>query len=748
MKKNFVQTILVLCVLAMLPSNIWALRYAKAVVSSDPSTGGYVSVSPNQGEPASYTDTNKEETQKDNWATSNVNFTFYRYAKAANGYTFKGWSESSTANAGEFGESITITSTSSNNVSWNPATKTYYAIFAHLSANNSTWEPTIYRGDPTSQTITINHAHANNVTLALSGEHAHLFSINTTSFVSTTAGSQDIVITYSPDCNGEHTATLTAHSDNGLADVTITLHGTAKLNEQTLTWDNEPVDHNVRVGSSFTLSASTTSGLALDYTSSNPAVLSVEGTTVTAVGVGEATITASQAGDCTYAEAAITTQVFTVNDKQTPTFWLNNDPAQESQDMKVDDATTITITNVDASLIVTYDEGLLSYSFANGVATITATNTSTAAGIATLTLTQPETEDIFAATRTFTFNISKYNLSAAINYASTTWNTTLAEPFSVQSNETTPAILTDYSVEAITPEIASYNAENGNIQTYAETGDAQFLLTRDADRKYNALSATLTLTVNAATANNVIYQDNTQRSFNYGNSYTYDLTNRGVLPGDVLSVNFWEYNGATGGLALYGYTADGTETMIMPNTEFSTTPTEYTFTLDKAYTSIKVQGDGGAFSVLYKYCSNFTITRDLYIKVDETVIDLTTEKGTNATTTFTLSYGSLGSTFQVLCDNPKVTVTPASFDVIGTGTQELTIIVDASENGTEYATITIYDNAYKATIEVTCTIKDAPTAIDNMETSSDTFVRKVVRNGQVYIIRGEEMYNLQGQKVQ
>jgi len=62
----------------------------------------------------------------------------------------------------------------------------------------------------------------------------------------------------------------------------------------------------------FQLSATASSGLAVTYTSSNPAVATINGKVVTIVGVGTTQITASQAGNGTWAAANPVTQTFTV----------------------------------------------------------------------------------------------------------------------------------------------------------------------------------------------------------------------------------------------------------------------------------------------------------------------------------------------------------------------------------------------------------------------------------------------------
>ena len=71
----------------------------------------------------------------------------------------------------------------------------------------------------------------------------------------------------------------------------------------------------------FGLSASASSGLTVTYSCSNTAVATVSGSTVTIVGAGITDITASQAGNGTYASAASVVQTLTVNKiNQTITF--------------------------------------------------------------------------------------------------------------------------------------------------------------------------------------------------------------------------------------------------------------------------------------------------------------------------------------------------------------------------------------------------------------------------------------------
>jgi hypothetical protein len=85
----------------------------------------------------------------------------------------------------------------------------------------------------------------------------------------------------------------------------------------TLTFDQPitPIAYSYRAN--FPLTASSTSGGAITYTSSTPSVISVKGKTATIVGVGTATLTATVAAIANY-DSATATRTLTVN-KSTPT---------------------------------------------------------------------------------------------------------------------------------------------------------------------------------------------------------------------------------------------------------------------------------------------------------------------------------------------------------------------------------------------------------------------------------------------
>ncbi len=326
-------------------------------------------------------------------------------------------------------------------------------------------------GQSAQQSITITHAHAGKITANISGDNASDYSVSSTTPVanSVSEGAQSVTITFAPTCNGTRTATLTLHSDNGLNDVVITLTGEGTLNPQTLTWDNEPVDPNMTLGSTLNISATATSGLPVTYTSSAPDIISVNGNTLTANKVGTAVITASQTGNCTFAPAENITKEFTVNDKATPVFWLNNTPDQTEADLKVGESITINIENTTDALQVTCGDEL-AYTIGEGVLTITAL---AATDNATITLTQPETATIFSATRTFTLHITK-------NTASLTHN-----------------LLTDYKVDDEIAFTDLYTATNTEVEVSVLSSD-ESVIKVEGDRLHAVGAGTATITISQA----------------------------------------------------------------------------------------------------------------------------------------------------------------------------------------------------------------------------------------------------------
>lgn len=116
------------------------------------------------------------------------------------------------------------------------------------------------------------------------------------------------------------TVTQDASSDYISATAQITLF--VKKAQQTITF--KPVEDKNMGDPPFELTASSTSGLGIVFTGSNPSVATINGKTVTIVGDGVTTITASQPGNSNYLPAPSVYQTFRVNSYENPISSVQN----------------------------------------------------------------------------------------------------------------------------------------------------------------------------------------------------------------------------------------------------------------------------------------------------------------------------------------------------------------------------------------------------------------------------------------
>ena len=508
--KQFLRYTLTLVAILIATTPAWAISNAKVTVISEPSIGGQVAI--NSSNSATDWGTNKSKQQDGKWYDVNKNFTFYRFASAATGYTFKGWSTSQTANSGETNSQFTAKGGGAGTESY-----TYYAIFATLqsSAHNTTVSFDNTKVDEqSSKSITIKHSHAGTVSLSLSGTNAGDFSLSENSFTSTSyQEGRNITIYFKPTCVGERTATLTISSNNDLSALTVYLKGNALRHTPTaITWQ-EPIDVNMFIGDSRTVNVNSTTDGNITYSSSDAAIISVSGNTLTAKAEGTAVITATQAETCKY-EASSIKKEFYVHNKKTPTFWLNGDPDQLTDNLKTEDTRSITITNVDANMTATYDQNLLQYTFDGKTATITALD----AGTATIKFVQPETNETFYSDRTFTFYITKYTGTITNNLASSYMVDDVVPEssiYSINNNEVT--------VQISSSDESVLKFENGQLKAVG-AGTATITVKQAETNKWVGISDSKTVTVNKYTLTAHINPTNTVWNATHSNPFSVSIT--------------------------------------------------------------------------------------------------------------------------------------------------------------------------------------------------------------------------------
>jgi subtilisin family serine protease len=193
--------------------------------------------------------------------------------------------------------STTITASQTGNSSYNAATSASQTLTVNKAAQTITFGALSSKtyGD-SSFSITGS---------ASSGLPLSYFSSNTS--VATVSGSVVTIV-------GVGSTTITAsQSGNSSFNSATSVSQTLTVNKvgQTISFTTLPA--KTYGDSAFALTGSSTSGLSVSYSSSNPSVATISGSTVTIVAAGTATITAAQAGNSNYNAASSVSQNLSVS---------------------------------------------------------------------------------------------------------------------------------------------------------------------------------------------------------------------------------------------------------------------------------------------------------------------------------------------------------------------------------------------------------------------------------------------------
>lgn len=330
--------VLLLAILLVGVGQAWGARFAKVVVNSEPSVGGYVYASTGQGGPDFSGQKSKDDAYNDDWSLRpRKSFDFYLSAQANSGYVFRGWSTNSNSNstssttATKYKVTVNVPSA---NTSLNPATDTYFAIFARMASDVSSWNAgSVNVESSVTKTITISHAHADKISAKLTGSSD--FSINKTTIVnsSVAADTETIIVTFRPTSAGNKSATLEISSAyGGLSKITISLSGTGVLYENTLKFSAGKKTMLVEDYTSLSSSDQNSNGTIIysiidnaystSIYDSNYKVISQSGNTITARNAGTATLRITQ--EATYKFAGKTIDIdFTVDKHNQTLSWAD-----------------------------------------------------------------------------------------------------------------------------------------------------------------------------------------------------------------------------------------------------------------------------------------------------------------------------------------------------------------------------------------------------------------------------------------
>lgn len=291
----------------------------------------------------------------------------------------------------------------------------------------------------------------------------------------------------------------------GFTDITATQAGNANYNPASsarllvVEKANQSIAFNALAPKSFgeapfSLVASSTSSLPVSFTSNNPSVATVSGSTVTIVGVGSATITASQPGSTNYNAAANVQQTLTVNKAtQTITFAA---------------LTPRTIGDAPFTLTGSVNSPLpISYSSADpAVATISG-STVTIVGTGTTTITAAQAGNTnYNAAVSVAQNLTVNKRTQTITFASLPARTFGDAPFSLNAIVNSPLTL-NYSssntlVATITGTTVTIVGAGSTVITAAQAGDSNYNPASNVQQTLTVNKAAQTLTFNPLIARN------------------------------------------------------------------------------------------------------------------------------------------------------------------------------------------------------------------------------------------------------
>ena len=266
---------------------------------------------------------------------------------------------------------------------------------------------------------------------------------------------------------------------------------------------------------SFNLSASASSKLPVSFTSSDNSVATITGSnTVSIVGVGSTTITATQSGNETYAPAVAVSKTLTVN--------------QASQKIAFVQPSAHTFTtNGSFTLAATAPGGTVSFSSGNSnILSITdSTATINGAGTTTITANQAGNSNYLAAsplTRNVTVKKASQTISPFAPISPVTYG---AAPFSIILPNSTSGLPVSVTVASGPASISS------NTVTITGAGTVKLSASQSGDSNYNA-APTITKSFSVAkTKQTIAFM--TPASESYSNGATFNLSASATSGGTV-----------------------------------------------------------------------------------------------------------------------------------------------------------------------------------------------------------------------
>ncbi len=337
------------------------------------------------------------------------------------------------------------------------------------------------------------------------------------------------------------------------------------------------------------------------------------------------------------------------------------------------------------------------------------------AGLLRLTINQAaEPNGYNAGSDTRTILIEKYDITATINPNNAVWNQLVTpNPFSASTQHkfsgATSAVTGFTVTQQGNEHIALMDANTRNIQTYYTNGDVNFLITRPADYKYNALNQTLTLHVNQSTENCPVLEDNNERSWGtINNSGTYTIPN-GTPDSLFFQARRTDIAGFTNNDYFYAeYSTDNDTWNEATKINLPDKGTWYDLKCDIPETAKYIRFVTYTGATGNRHIRNVRVTRAKSLTPSDSLVILpVTSIGTPETKTFTLKWSTCADEILLTNSNPHFSINTHNISsTAGQGSTAITVTCDASVVDTLRDTIVIYDQTQRIFVPVECIVND------------------------------------------
>ncbi len=363
--------------------------------------------------------------------------------------------------------------------------------------NSASAERVLTVSNPTlqNQTITFNTLPAKTF-----GDAAFAISASASSGLPVTFGSSNTsvatVVGNTVTIVGAGVATITAQqSGNSTFNAAPVVQQTLTINKAAQSLSFGSLQVKTFGDASFTLSATSSSALPVSFSSSNTAVATVTGNTVTIVGAGSTIISASQGGDANYNAATAVNQSLTVN-KATQTITFGSLVAKNISDppfsLNATASSGLTVTYTSSNVSVATVSGSTVTIVGQGATTITASQSGNSNYSAASNVSQTLTVSGNATTRVI-------SLSGAMAFGNVIIPNTVVKPLTISNAGNSPLEITQinvparYSVDVTTGTIAPGNTLVVNI-TFApdapKSYDGAITITSNATAGINQIAVT------------------------------------------------------------------------------------------------------------------------------------------------------------------------------------------------------------------------------------------------------------------